>query len=84
MFMRCWSSSIASAFRLRLEAGARPDMSEPDLVYWRRRYWEECRNADRAHTPEVRVFHSRLAQAYGDRLLERPRRRSGSPAASGG
>ena len=42
---------------------------EPDLVYWRRRYWEECRKAAQADKPELRIYHGRLAQLYGDRLV---------------
>jgi hypothetical protein len=41
---------------------------EPDVVYWRRRYWEECRRAAGARIPELRIYHSRLAQIYNARL----------------
>lgn len=41
---------------------------ESDLVYWRRRYWEECRRAAQAERPELRLYHSRMARLYGDRI----------------
>jgi hypothetical protein len=51
-------------------------MAETDFVYWNRRYWEECSNANRAQSPEVRLVHSRLAKMYIDRLgaIEHARR----------
>lgn len=47
-------------------------MMESDVVYWRRRFWEECRRAAGAESPELRIYHSRLAQLYDARIGNAP------------